>query len=193
MRLFSHMYELVMKWSTHRHAPRYLAGMSFAESSFFPIPVDVMLAPMSLARPDKAWHFAFIATLFSVIGGVAGYIVGYFAMDLLEPWLHTVGYWERYQQIISWFNEWGIWIIFIAGFAPIPYKLFTVTAGALNMALLPFILISIIARGARFYAVSALMLWGGESMEKKLRKYMDVIGWGVVVLAVVAYIILKLI
>ena len=193
MRLFSHMYELVMKWSTHRHAPRYLAGMSFAESSFFPIPVDIMLAPMALAKPDKAWHFAFIATLFSVIGGVAGYIVGYFAMDLLEPWLHTVGYWERYQQIISWFNEWGIWIIFIAGFAPIPYKLFTVTAGALNMALLPFILISIIARGARFYAVSALMLWGGESMEKKLRKYMDVIGWGVVVLAVVAYIILKLI
>ncbi len=193
MRLFSHMYELVMKWSTHQHAPRYLAGMSFAESSFFPIPVDVMLAPMSLARPDKAWHFAFIATIFSVIGGVAGYIVGYFAMDLLEPWLHTVGYWERYQQIIAWFNEWGIWIIFIAGFAPIPYKLFTVTAGALNMALLPFILISIIARGARFYAVSALMLWGGESMEKKLRKYMDVIGWGVVVLAVVAYIILKLI
>jgi membrane protein YqaA with SNARE-associated domain len=187
------MYELVMKWSTHQHAPRYLAGMSFAESSFFPIPVDVMLAPMSLARPDKAWHFAFIATIFSVIGGVAGYIVGYFAMDLLEPWLHTVGYWERYQQIIAWFNEWGIWIIFIAGFAPIPYKLFTVTAGALNMALLPFILISIIARGARFYAVSALMLWGGESMEKKLRKYMDVIGWGVVVLAVVAYILLKLV
>jgi len=182
-----------MRWSTHRHAPRYLAGMSFAESSFFPIPVDVMLAPMALAKPDKAWHFAFIATIFSVIGGVAGYIVGYFAMDLLEPWLHTVGYWERYQQIISWFNEWGIWIIFIAGFAPIPYKLFTVTAGALNMALLPFILISIIARGARFYAVSGLILWGGESMEKKLRKYMDVIGWSVLVLAVVAYIILKLV
>lgn len=193
MRLFSHMYKLAMKWSIHRHAPRYLAGMSFAESSFFPVPVDVMLAPMSLARPDKAWHFAFIATLFSVIGGVAGYIVGYFAMDLLEPWLHTVGYWQRYQQIIIWFNEWGIWIIFIAGFAPIPYKLFTVTAGALNMSLLPFILISIIARGARFYAVSGLMLWGGERMEKNLRKYMDLIGWGIVALAIVIYIILKLI
>lgn len=166
MRLFSHMYELAMKWAKHQHAPRYLAGMSFAESSFFPIPVDVMLAPMSLAQPNRAWRFALIATLFSVLGGVAGYIIGYFAMDLLEPWLHTLGYWDRYQQIIAWFNEWGIWIIFIAGFAPIPYKLFTVTAGALTMALIPFILISLVARGARFYAVSGLMLWGGEPMEK---------------------------
>lgn len=191
MGLFSRMYELAMKWSVHRHAPRYLAGMSFAESSFFPVPVDVMLAPMSLAQPKRAWNFAFIATIFSVIGGVAGYFVGYFAMDLLEPWLHTVGYWERYQQIISWFDEWGIWIVFIAGFTPVPYKLFTVTAGALNMALLPFILISIIARGARFYAVSGLMLWGGERMETKLRKYTDFIGWTVVGLAVIIYIVFK--
>lgn len=182
-----------MKWSTHRHAPRYLAGMSFAESSFFPIPVDIMLAPMSLAKPEKAWHFAFIATFFSVLGGIAGYIFGYFAMDLLEPWIRTVGYWERYQQIILWFEEWGIWIVFIAGFSPIPYKLFTITAGALSMALLPFILISIAARAARFYAVSGLMLWGGERMERNLRKYMDRIGWAVVALAVIAYIVFKII
>ena len=128
-----------MKWSEHRHAPRYLAGMSFAESSFFPVPVDVMLAPMALARPEKAWHFAFIATTFSVLGGTVGYFAGYFAMDLLEPWIKTLGYWPRYQQIIAGFNEWGIWIIFIAGVSPIPYKLFTITAGALSMALLPFI------------------------------------------------------
>lgn len=83
-------------------------------------------------------------------------------------------------------------MFFIAGFSPIPYKLFTITAGALSMALLPFILISIVARSARFYAVSALMLWGGERMETKLRKYMDVIGWSVVVLAIVAYAVLKL-
>ena len=192
MRIFTRLYDLALKWSKHRHAPRYLAGMSYAESSFFPIPVDIMLAPMSLSKPEKAWHFAFIATLFSVLGGITGYFVGYFAMDLLEPWLHTFHYWERYQQIISWFEIWGIWIIFIAGFSPIPYKLFTITAGALNMALLPFILISIIARGARFYAVSGLMLWGGETMEKKIRKYMDIIGWAVVVIAALAYVIYKI-
>ena len=191
MRLFSHIYELVMKWSCHRHAPRYLAGMSFAESSFFPIPVDVMLAPMSLAQPKHAWRFALIATVFSVIGGVAGYLLGYFAMDLLEPWVQKVGYWDRYQQIIEWFGEWGIWIVFIAGFSPVPYKLFTITAGALNMALIPFIIISLLARGARFYLVSGLMLWGGERMEQQLRKYMDIIGWVVVLLAVVAYVIFK--
>lgn len=193
MKLFSRLYALAMKWSTHQHAPRYLAGVSFAESSFFPVPVDIMLAPMSLAKPEKAWHFAFIASIFSVLGGVAGYIIGYFAMDVLEPWIEAVGYWERYQQIILWFKDWGIWIVFIAGFSPIPYKLFTVTAGALNMALLPFILISIIARGARFYAVSGLMVWGGERMEAKLRQYMDAIGWSVVALAIVAYIISLLI
>lgn len=192
MRLFTRMYELAMKWAEHRHAPRYLAGMSFAESSFFPIPVDVMLAPMSLAQPHRAWRFALIATVFSVLGGLAGYLVGYFAMDLLEPWLHTIGYWERYQKIILWFEEWGIWVIFIAGFSPVPYKLFTVTAGALNMALLPFIVISLFARGARFYAVSGLMLWGGEKMEKNLRKYMDIIGWSVVVIVIIAYITYKI-
>ena len=186
MGLFSKLYELAIKWSAHRHAPRYLAGMSFAESSFFPVPVDVMLAPMSLARPEKAWHFAFIATLFSVLGGVLGYCAGYFAMDLLEPWIKTVGYWEKYQNIILMFKEWGIWIVFIAGISPIPYKLFTITAGALSMALLPFILISFVAR-----SVSGLMLWGGKRMEEKLRKYMDVIGWSVVVVSAIAYLIIK--
>lgn len=191
MRLFTRLYEIAMKWSAHQHAPRYLAGMSFAESSFFPVPVDVMLAPMALARPDKAWHFAFIATTFSVLGGTLGYFAGYFAMDLLEPWIKTVGYWARYQQILAGFNEWGIWIVFIAGVSPIPYKLFTITAGALSMALLPFILISLVARSVRFYAVSGLILWGGERMEKKIRQYMDVIGWSVVALAVLVYLFVK--
>lgn len=180
-----------MKWSAHRHAPRYLAGMSFAESSFFPVPVDVMLAPMALAQPEKAWHFAFITTVFSVLGGVLGYTVGFYAMDLLEPWIHTFGYWERYQEITLGFKEWGVWIVFIAGVSPIPYKLFTITAGALSMALIPFILISLVARSVRFYAVSALILWGGEKMELNLRKYMDLIGWSILVLTVIAYIIIK--
>lgn len=181
-----------MKWSVHRHAPRYLAGMSFAESSFFPVPVDVMLAPMALAKPEKAWHYAFITTLFSVLGGVLGYIVGYFAMESLEPWIHTFGYWERYQEIILGFKEWGILIVFVAGVSPIPYKLFTITAGALSMAIIPFILISFVARSVRFYAVSAFILWGGEAMEQNLRKYMDIIGWSILVIAVLAYIIFKL-
>ncbi len=192
MGIFTRSYAAAMRWSRHPHAPRYLAGLSYAESSFFPVPVDIMLAPMSLAQRDRAWRFALIATLFSVLGGITGYFAGYFAMDLLEPWIHRFGYWERYQETIAWFHEWGIWVIFIAGFSPVPYKVFTITAGALNMALLPFILISLLARGARFYAVSALMLWGGEKMESQLHKYMDIIGWITVIVILLAYLIYKL-
>ncbi len=189
MQIFSKLYALAMLWSRHRHAPRYLAAMSFAESSFFPVPVDIMLAPMALARRDKAWYFAFIATIFSVLGGVGGYLAGYFVFDALTPWLHKLGYWERYEHIRLWFEQWGIWVVFIAGFSPIPYKLFTITAGALSMALLPFVLISLLARGARFYAVSALMVWGGEKMEQQLQKYMDIIGWTVVLIVIMAYLL----
>lgn len=191
MQIFTRLYELALKWSKHRHAPRYLAGMSFAESSFFPVPVDVMLAPMALSQPSRAWHFAFLATLFSVLGGVAGYLVGYFAMDLVEPWIEKFGYWDSYQKSLSWFKEWGIWVVFIAGVSPIPYKIFTITAGALSMSLVPFILISFVARGIRFYSVSGLMLWGGERMEQQIRKYMDLIGWSVVVCLVIFYFALK--
>ena len=81
-----------MQWAKHPHANRYLAGLSFAESSFFPIPPDVMLAPMSLARPDKAWRYALLTTLASVCGGILGYLIGTFAFDLIEPWLHKLGY-----------------------------------------------------------------------------------------------------
>src|SRR5690606_22523107 len=103
----------------HRHAPWYLGGLSFAESSFFPIPPDVMLAPMSLAQPRKAMRFALIATLTSVAGGVFGYFVGMFALELIAPWIQRAGYWEYYQLAQRWFEQWGFWIVLIAGFSPI--------------------------------------------------------------------------
>ncbi|MEJ2395819.1 MAG: DedA family protein, partial [Candidatus Thiodiazotropha sp.] len=142
MRLFSSLYSRTMQWSRHPHAPRYLAGLSFAESSFFPIPPDVMLAPMSLASPKRAWYFAALTTLASVLGGMLGYVIGHFAFDLIQPYLHEWGYWQAYQRTQLWFDEWGFWAIFLAGFSPIPYKVFTITAGVISMALLPFLLAS---------------------------------------------------
>lgn len=192
MKLFSRLYARVMQWSQHPHAPRYLMGLSFAESSFFPVPPDVMLAPMSLAQPQRAWRFALLTTLASVIGGIVGYLIGYFALDLLTPWLASLGYLPKIAQVKQWFAEWGVWVVFLAGFSPIPYKLFTISAGAMSMALLPFILASLIGRGARFYLVAALMRWGGERMEATLRRYMDAIGWFVVLAVVVGYGIYKL-
>jgi membrane protein YqaA with SNARE-associated domain len=191
MRIFSPLYDRVLQWSRHDHAPRYLAGLSFAESSFFPIPPDVMLAPMTLANPDRAWRFAALTTAASVLGGILGYLIGWFGFDLVEPLLRDAGYYPKYLEAKAWFDKWGILAIFLAGFSPIPYKVFTITAGVISMAMIPFILASFVGRGARFFLVAALMAWGGNRMEEMLRRYIDGIGWAVVVAALVAFLLLK--
>lgn len=189
MQLFSALYRRAMLWSRHRHAPWYLASLSFAESSFFPIPPDVMLAPMSLASPAKAWRFALITTLASVAGGLFGYAIGHFAFDAIEPWLRQSQYWSSYQVAVAWFNDWGFWAIFVAGFSPIPYKVFTIAAGALSMALLPFTLASLIGRGARFFLVAGLMAWGGPRMEATMERYIERVGWASVALVVIGVLV----
>lgn len=192
MKIFSVLYDRVLTWSRHRHAPFYLGGLSFAESSFFPIPPDVILAPMSLAHPDKAMKYALITTLASVAGGMFGYLIGFFAFEMIEPWLTQSHYFESYLKAKEWFVEWGFWAIFIAGFSPIPYKVFTITAGVISMALIPFLVASLIGRGARFFLVAFLMSAGGEKMEHQLRKYVDRIGWAVVGILVVGLAVWKL-
>lgn len=171
-----------MEWSRHPRASWFLGGLSFAESSFFPVPPDVMLAPMCLATPRKAWFFALLTTLTSVAGGLLGYAIGHFAIDAILPWLQESRYWGAYQTSVDWFDRWGIWAVFIAGFSPIPYKVFTIAAGALSMAVLPFTLASLVGRGLRFFMVAALMAWGGPRMEAFLHRYVDRIGWAVVAL-----------
>ncbi len=190
MRLFSRLLDMVMGWADHRHASYYLAGLSFAESSFFPVPPDVMLAPMTLARPEKAWQFALVTTVASVLGGIAGYLIGMFAFELVEPLLHRAGYWDRYLDAREWFAVWGVWVVFLAGFSPIPYKIFTITAGVVGMVFLPFVIASFIGRGARFFLVAWLMRIGGSKMEVILKKYIDRIGWLIVIVVVVGYFLL---
>jgi membrane protein YqaA with SNARE-associated domain len=191
VKIFSPLYTRAMSWARHPHAPWYLGGLSFAESSFFPIPPDVMLAPMSLAHPHKAWGYALLTTLASVLGGVLGYFIGLYAFDLVEPLLHQANYYEKYLHVREWFDEWGVWAIFIAGFSPIPYKLFTISAGVISMAFLPFVIASAIGRGARFFLVAGLMAWGGPAMEQKLHRYMDMIGWLVVGLLAIALVVYR--
>lgn len=183
--MFQKLYDQAIRWSKHRHATKYLAILSFAESSFFPVPPDVMLAPMVLANQGKAWHFALLTTIASVLGGILGYIIGFFAFDIIQPWLESSHYWPKYQLAEQWFESWGFWAIFIAGFSPIPYKVFTIAAGALSMLFFPFVLASFAGRGARFFLVAGLLAWGGERFESKLRQYMDSIGWSVVVILIV--------
>lgn len=187
MRLFGSIYDRVLRWSRHDLAPWYLAGLSFAESSFFPVPPDVMLAPMSLAQPDRALRFALITSLASVAGGLAGYAIGYYALDLAEPLLRDLGYWDNYQTVRGWFGHWGFWAVLIAGFSPIPYKLFTIAAGATGMPLAGFVLASVTGRSSRFFLVAGLIRWGGPAMEQWLRRHIDTIGWTCVALLAAAF------
>ena len=185
MKLFSSLYERAMRWAVHRHAQWYLVSLSFAESSFFPIPPDVMLAPMVLADNKKAWRYAAMTTVASVVGGMLGYLIGYVAFDAIEPWVKQSGYHEHYLHAVAWFEKWGIWAILVAGFSPIPYKIFTIAAGAISMMFLPFVLASIVGRGARFFLVAMLIVWGGERMEYTIKKYVDWLGWAMVSLITV--------
>jgi membrane protein YqaA with SNARE-associated domain len=185
------LYELVLVWSRHPHAPWYLGGLSFAESSFFPIPPDVMLAPMVLAQRDKAWRYALLTTLTSVAGGLAGFLIGAVAIEWIMPLIEQFGYMHHFERAQEWFVRWGFWAILAAGFSPIPYKVFTIAAGAMSMALLPFTFASAVGRGARFFLVAGLIYWGGEPFERNLKRYVDVIGWIVVVIIIVAIIVLR--
>jgi membrane protein YqaA with SNARE-associated domain len=185
MALFGAVYERALRWSRHPQAERYLALMSFAESSFFPVPVDVMLAPMCLANRRRAWRFAANATVFSVIGGLAGYAIGYLMFEAIEPWLETSRYWGAYQTSRDLFDSYGILAVFVAGFSPIPYKVFTIAAGVAALNLPGFFIASLIGRGARFFLVAALIVIGGDRFEASLSKYIERIGWIVVALAVV--------
>jgi membrane protein YqaA with SNARE-associated domain len=191
MKIFSTLFEKAISWSRLPNAPKYLGLLSFAESSFFPVPPDVMLAPMCLATPTKAWQYALITTIFSVLGGLLGYVIGVTAFDIIKPHLEASHYWIAFLTAETWFKEWGVWAVFVAGFSPIPYKVFTIAAGALSMPLLPFVIASTIGRGARFFIVAGLMKWGGASMESKLKQYVDRLGWFTVGLIGLVVVIFK--
>ncbi len=178
-------------WSAHRHAPYYLAGVSFIESSFFPIPPDVMLISMGLVKPKSAWRNALIATLSSVLGGILGYLIGVYCIEFLLPYIEASAYATSYHTIHTWFVDRGVWMVILAGFTPLPYKVFTVTAGAMHMAFMPFIIGSIIGRGLRFFLVCGILYFAGEGIEKKLRRFIDYIGWSMIVLIAIGFCFMK--
>ncbi len=185
MRLFEPLYDRVLEWSRHPHAERYLAGLSFAEASFFPIPVDIMLAPMCLADSDKWIRLAVIATVASVLGGLAGYAIGWGMFEAIEPWLRESHYWEAYLTSQRWFDSYGFWVVFVAGFSPIPYKVFTIAAGVAVLNLPAFFIASLISRGARYFLVTGLIRLAGERFETTLKKHIERVGWATVVVTAV--------
>jgi len=178
--MFRKLYDRVLIWSRHRHARRYLVGLSFAEATFFPVPPDVMLAPMVLAERSAAWRLAFLTTAASVIGGLFGYLIGWLAIEAVLPLIERIGYLGAYQSAVEAFEAYGVWFVMLAGFTPIPFKIITIAGGALGTPILGFFVGAVLGRGARFYLVSGIIWAGGERAADRLRDWVDLLGWLVI-------------
>jgi membrane protein YqaA with SNARE-associated domain len=150
-----------------------MAAVSFAESSFFPVPPDVMLIPMSLARPARAWVYATVCTAASVLGGVLGYAIGALLYDSLGQWLiNLYGLGDKVEAFRAGYAEYGAWIILLKGLTPIPYKLVTITSGFANFNIWLFIVLSVIARGGRFFVVAILLNRYGEWIRVRIERHL---------------------
>ncbi|GAB6067733.1 YqaA family protein [Methylothermus subterraneus] len=183
--MFERFYRKALEYARHRHAIWYLLGLSFTEAVFSPLPPDFLLVPMSLAAPARAFGLAFWTTLASVLGGMFGYTLGYFFFSLIEPGLKVWQYWDAYLTAQRWFAEFGFWAVLVAGFSPIPYKIFTLAAGALAMNPLGFLIASILGRGGRFFLVAGLIHWGGERLEQAIYRHINRVGWAAVLAVLV--------
>ncbi len=182
MKVFTRFYERALEWSRHRHAPHYLGGLSFIEAIFFPVPPEVMLAPMTLARPQGWFRFATISVIGSMLGGFIGYAIGWFALDLVEPVLLRLGYGPTFVEVKEVAAKNGFWFLLIGGFTPIPLKLLTLASGAVQMPLLPFAAGLLIGRAKRVYLVAGAIRLGGERAEQALHRWIEPIGWGALAL-----------
>jgi membrane protein YqaA with SNARE-associated domain len=189
--MFRKMYEWVMRLAASRHAPASLAAISFAESSFFPIPPDVMLAPMVLARRDKAFLYAGICTIASVFGGLLGYAIGVWLEPLGQTILKVFGHPEGQAEFQKWFDQWGLWVILIKGATPIPYKLVTITAGLARFDLFTFVWASILTRGFRFFAVAAILKYAGPAMLKEFERRLNLYSILLLILLIGGFVALK--
>ena len=175
--LFTRVYDAIMLWAKSKHAVSILSTVSFVESFIFPIPPDLLLIPLSISNPRKAYYFSMLATIFSVFGGVIGYLIGIYFADLF---LSTLGWMFDEKSIeitIKWMAEWGVMVVLISGFSPIPYKIFTIASGVTGLAFIPFLIASFLGRGMRFFLIGFIVSKGGDNLEKKLRKYSGVFGW----------------
>lgn len=189
MPVFAKTYATVMRFSRHPSAAWYLSGLSFVESFILPFPPpDVMLAPMAMATPARAMRYAWLTLIFSVLGGLVGYLIGAFLFDQAQPYIEEWGYQGAFNTATEWFRDWGFWAVLVAGFSPVPYKVFTIAAGVLHLALLPFILASIIGRGARFFLVAWCLSRFGPAVEPKLMRHIETLGWATVGLLVAAIV-----
>jgi membrane protein YqaA with SNARE-associated domain len=174
--MLSKLYSKTMDLADHRHALWWLAMVSFVESSVFPIPPDVLMIPMIIARPQRAWLIASVALISSVLGGLLGYAIGAFAFDTIgQPLLETMGKGDKIDAFFVQFNDMGFWAVLVAGVTPFPYKVMTILSGFSAMPLGTFILTSILARGIRFFVVAALLWKFGQPIRTFIEKRLGLV------------------
>jgi len=171
------MYARTLRWAAHPKAAWFLFLLSLAEAVFFPVAPEVMLAPMALANRDRALRYAAISLAGSIIGMTIGYALGYYAIDALMPVLQRLGYAAHFSEIKQQAAAHGFWLLLIAGFTPVPFKIFTLASGAVAMPLLPFYAGAIIGRGKRVFLVAGSIKLGGARAEAALRRWIEPVGW----------------
>lgn len=186
------MYEWTLNLAGHRHAVWALGGVSFAESSFFPIPPDVLLVPMVLANRERAYMLAAWCTLTSVVGGVLGYAIGLFLYDSVGQWIMSLyGHVDAIDAFRQAYNEWGAAIILLKGLTPIPYKIVTIASGFAGYDFFLFILLSAITRGARFFIVAFLLVRYGEPIQTFIERRLEVVTTVLLVVIVGGFVIAR--
>lgn len=191
MKLFAPLYDRAIGWARHRHAERYLAVLSFFEAIIFPVMPEVMLAPMCVAHPRRAFRYATVSLVFSMLGAIVGYFLGHYAFEAVKPALAAMGMLPKLEENIAKMQQlmaqspWAVfWLLVGGGFAPIPMKVFTWASGIVGVPMLPYVLAMIVGRGKRVYLLAAVIRAGGERAEAALRRYIEPIGWIAMVLLV---------
>ncbi len=191
--MLKRLYDWTMELAGHRYALPFLAVVSFAESSVFPIPPDVMLIPMVLAAPTRAWLIAGVCTAASVLGGLAGYGIGYFLFDAVgRPLVEFYGHMAAFDDFQQTYNAWGLWIVFAAGLTPLPYKVFTIASGVTQLDVTIFVVGSILSRGLRFAVVAALLWRFGSPIRAFIEQHLGKVTAAFVVSLVGGFVLLKL-
>ena len=192
--MIKNLYNKTMALAGHPQAIFLLGAVSFIEASFFPIPPDVMLIPMVLMNPSRAWLFALVATAFSVLGGIFGYIIGTFSYEhIAEPLLYSLGKEAQMIDFSNKYNEIGFWAVITAGISPIPYKVVTIMSGATNLNFAVFLGASMASRGVRFFVVAGLLHFYGHEIRDFIERYLNWVFMLFVILLVVGFIGFKLI
>jgi len=190
------LYNWVIHFADTKHGSTALFCLSFAESSFFPVPPDVLLAPLALGAPKKWLRFALACSIASVLGGILGYCIGMFLWSMIGQWVYahlgSIGLTETNFNIFQgWYDRYDFWIVFTCGFTPLPYKVCTISAGVANINFIGFLIASTVSRSARFFIVAGLMGWKGEKIRPFIEKYFNWLSLAFAVLLIGGFLVIK--